>query len=145
MSWGVTCAHGSACSQSSWQDMTRRWKALYFFTTHSVDNPQTYAAMVFSSRPLQATRWQRSFTRPFLPHHSLITLLLEVLIHIWMLTYVFREKRTLSCLNWKKEKKKEKCIFVCVLSFALMKTVLRCVFFPSPVHPTPSRFLIVRI
>lgn len=51
------------------------------------------------------------FHTSLLPHYSLITLLLEVLIHIWMLTYVFREI-FIGVLELKKQRKKS---FVCFL------------------------------
>ena len=49
-----------------------------------------------------------------LPHYSSITLLLEVLIHIWMLTYVFREIFFISVLDLKKKKKKKLFKFVVI-------------------------------
>lgn len=50
------------------------------------------------------------FHTSLLPHYSLITLLLEVLIHIWMLTYVFREI-FICVLELKKQREKKS--FVC--------------------------------
>lgn len=103
---------------------------LFFFKNdivlHFVDNQQMglkpmllYLPAVLSGQMLTVM-----FHTPLLPHYSLITLLLEVLIHIWMLTYVFREINNFYWCVWI-EKNKGKKSFVCFVFWSLFWFIIR--------------------
>ena len=106
--------------------------------------------MVFASCPFLDKCWQWCFTHPSSHMTVWLRYCFEVLIHIWMLTYVFREVNDFYWCAWiekkKKQRKKKFCLFCFVVLFFwsllwLIIMILRFVFLFIQNHENLNLFL----